>query len=205
MFYFPKPKGYNNCPSGILTTHKSNLIFQKITCYYCLRPIVYYTTKENNRDRYFESMKIECPYPDCSKAFNRIICPQCNEINYLEYGLYMMGNKIKCNYCGHGFSKILCVYCLKINLLEKNIFKYGEFECRYINCGKKSLLANCLHCQRLNYFDKDSEGKILTQLIPGQKIKCGYHKCREKFCVVNCPHCHELNHFPKGDFIFGKV
>ena len=205
VFYFPKPKGYNNCPSGILTTHKSNLIFQKITCYYCLRPIVYYTTKENNRDRYFESMKIECPYPDCSKAFNRIICPQCNEINYLEYGLYMMGNKIKCNYCGHGFSKILCVYCLKINLLEKNIFKYGEFECRYINCGKKSLLANCLHCQRLNYFEKDSEGKILTQLIPGQKIKCGYHKCREKFCVVNCPHCHELNHFPKGDFIFGKV
>jgi hypothetical protein len=102
VFYFPKPKGYNNCPSGILTTHKSNLIFQKITCYYCLRPIVYYTTKENNRDRYFESMKIECPYPDCSKAFNRIICPQCNGKN-----ISVSSGQCNCNECGNCFPLIV--------------------------------------------------------------------------------------------------
>ena len=117
-----------------------------------------------------------------------IICPQCNEINYLEYGLYMMGNKIKCSYCGHGFSKILCVYCLKINLLEKNIFKYGEFECRYINCGKKSILEY----EAISYDKEDNCSLVSLDLKTGR-----HHQIRVQFA--------SRGHYLLGDQRYGVL
>ena len=202
MFYFSNPKNFNN--NGIVHSHKNLLIFQKISCIFCYRPIVYYTTSKNEIKRYYEAMRVICPYNECKKTFNRIVCPKCNEVNYIFMGLYMMGTRIKCAFCNFVFAKILCPMCLKINPLIKNEFKLGEFECRYNSCSKKCLIANCLHCQRINYFnfnEKNGNGKCL---IPGQVIKCGYKDCTKKFCSVLCSGCNEINHFPNADFAFGK-
>ena len=203
MFYFSNPKNFNNSPNGILHSHKSLLIFQKISCFFCYKPIVYFTTGKDQINRYYETMRISCPYDDCHKSFNRIICPKCNEVIYLKLGIYIMGTRIKCCFCSFIFAKILCPSCLKINPLIKNVFKYNEFECRYNSCSKKCLIANCIHCQRINYFNYDEKNKKRT-LIPGQVIKCGYKDCNKKFCSVICSGCNEINPFPKGDFAFGK-
>ena len=207
MFYFFKNKTSENSPNGIIHIHKANeieeseqIIFQKISCYYCLRPIVFIST-ESNRNMYFESMRVECPYKNCKKSFNRLVCPnpRCCNIIYMQLGLFRMGQRIKCQKCDNIFSKILCVSCLRMIPLEKNIFKYGQLECRYNSCSKKNNYAICLHCDQLNFFKN-----LEMPLIPGQTIQCGNKNCKKFFNIVYCPGCHELNPFPKGDFVFGR-
>lgn len=204
VFYFTNPKAFNNAPNGVLHSHKGLLIFQKISCVFCYRPIVYYTPDKKQVNRYFETMRVTCPYEDCKKIFNRIVCPKCNEVNFMVLGLYVMGTRIKCAFCNFVFAKILCPMCLKVNPLIKNEFKYGEFECRYNSCSKKCLIANCLHCQRINYYNQDKKIGNEKGLIPGQLLKCGYKDCNKKFCSVICSGCNEINPFPNGDFVFGK-
>ena len=43
-------------------------------------------------------MQVNCPYDDCRKSFNRLICPnpRCNNIIYMKLGLFKMGQQIKC-------------------------------------------------------------------------------------------------------------
>ena len=194
--YFARPKNFCNSPNGILYNHKKKLIFQKITCHFCIRPIVYYSD-ENKINRYYDSMKIICPYQDCKKIFNRIICPICSEINIIENGYYIMGNKIKCNKCCNYFGKILCPKCKKINPLSKHFFKSGAIMCSYTACAKKSEIVNCIHCRRINVFEEAP--------IHGQQIICGYTDCGKAFNEVYCPSCNELNPFPKGNFLFGTA
>lgn len=193
--YFARPKNYCNSPNGIIYNHKKQLIFQKISCYYCIRPIVY-NSYENKVNRYYDSMEIICPYQGCGKCFNRIVCPFCSKINIIEGGYYIMGHKIKCIECNKYFGKILCSKCLKINPLTKNFFKSGTILCSYTSCNKKSEIINCIFCRKMNIFNK-----LPT---PGQQIKCGYKKCNNIFNEVYCPSCNELNPF-QGDFLFGKV
>ena len=200
MNYSPL-KNYSNIytSNGVIYNHNKNCLYQKISCYFCLRPIVYFP-EGNNKNFYFESMQILCPYPECGKKFNRIICtnPQCTNIIIIKTGLYRMGMRIKCDKCSKSFGKVLCTKCLKVNPLEKNSFKYGEFECRYKKCSQKTNIAVCIHCERLNYFSDK-----IKELIPGQTIICGYKDCAKKFSMAFCPGCHELNPFPNGDFVFG--
>ena len=207
MFYFFKNKTFFNSPNGIIHIHKENkmkeseqIIFQKISCYYCLRPIVFIST-ESYRNMYFESMRVKCPYENCQKSFNRLVCsnPRCCNIIYMELGLFRMGQRIKCQKCDNKFSKILCVSCLRMIPLEKNIFKYGPLDCRYNSCSKKNIYAICLHCEQLNFFKN-----LEIPLIPGLSIQCGNKDCLKLFNIVYCPGCHELNPFPKGDFVFGR-
>ena len=195
--FFTKPKNYTNLPCGVIYNHKSILVFQKISCYFCLRPIVYITKEEHKINRYYEVQKIKCPYTDCGKIFSRIICPKCTAVIIVE--MYIMGSRIKCTSCNSIFAKIYCVECGKLNPLEKSYFKYGALDCRYSSCSKTSQIANCLHCWSMNYFKLD-EGK---NLIQGQPIKCA--ECEKEFSSVCCPSCHGLNPFPKGDFVFGKL
>lgn len=197
LFYYKISKNYNNynSPNGIIISHKNMLSCQKISCYHCFNPIVFY----NQPYRYHDAMKVKCPY--CSKCFNRIFCPQCFEVNFLSMGLYIMGTRIKCKSCSSEFAKILCPNCLQINPLLKNSFLYGEFECRYASCAKKSSISICIYCRKINYFKYDNK----ISLIPGQVIECGYEDCGEKYCQVFCPSCQFPNPFPKADFKFGKV
>ena len=195
--FFGKPKNFCNSPNGLLYNHKKQIIYQKVSCNFCFRPIVY-LTEENKINRYFDSMKIICPYQDCQKIFNRIICPKCSEINIIEGGHYIMGHKIKCKKCKNNFGKLLCPKCLKINPISEKYFKSGGFVCCYRACAKRSAIINCIHCRRMNIFNgKDP--------IHGQQILCGYKDCGKIFNEVYCPACNELNPFPDGNFNFGKV
>ena len=119
LTYFSKPKNHSNSPNGIIYNHKKEEIFQKISCYFCYKSIVYFSNK-TKIDRYYEGIKIKCPYQYCQKEFNRIICPTCSEINIIKNGEnckeyfmgYYMGHKIKCKSCKNFFGKILCPKCL---------------------------------------------------------------------------------------------
>ena len=201
VFDIKKHKIYPNLPIGVIYNHKSKLIFQKISCYHCNRPIAFITENEDKINKYYEAQKIQCPYNDCGKYFNRIICPKCTSVIIVELGTYIMGAKIKCLSCNYSFGKIYCVECKKLNPLEKISFKYGQFECRYNSCSKISHIANCVHCQRMNFFKLEKD-KSLIQGIP---IKCAYDDCQKIFSIVYCPSCHGANVFPKGEFIFGKI
>lgn len=196
--YFAKPKNFCNSPNGILYHHKK-IIFQKISCTFCFRPICY-NSEENKINRYFDSMKIECPYEDCKKIFNRIICPICSEINIIEGAYYIMGHKLKCIRCKNCFGKILCPNCLKINPLTKSFFKTGPIICSYTACAKESTIINCIHCLKMNVFNDKNKLPI-----PGQQIECCYEDCGKVFNEVYCPGCNELNPFPEGNFSFGKA
>ncbi len=198
--YFCKPKNNSNNPNGILYNHKSELVFQKISCNFCIRPIVY-ESKKDSINRYFDSMKIICPYESCKKEFNRIVCPICSEINIIENGLYFMGHKIKCFGCKNYFAKILCPKCLKVNPFINTFFQSGEFICRYTLCSQKSYIVNCIHCRKMNVFNNNDK----EHPIPGQQIICAYDDCRKAFNEVYCPGCNGLNPFPEGNFLFGKT
>ncbi len=195
LLSFEKPKFYSNFPIGIMLLHKNEIMYQKINCYYCCRPIAFASTK-NHKNKYCEAQKVECPYSDCKKTFNRIICPTCCEEIYINDGWYEMGSKVKCHKCHTVFGKILCPSCGKMNTCEENFFKLGLMKCGFHNCLNDNNMINCLFCRKLNIFSKETQ-------ISGQVIKCGY--CQNTFNEIFCPFCKQTNPFPLADFSFGKV
>ena len=190
-----RQKNYSNFPEGIIITHKKEIIYQKICCNGCFRPIVFPSTREK-KNKYIEGQKVVCPYPDCQKIFNRLICPNCTNDNYIDQGWYEYGTEIRCNLCKENFGKILCPRTGKLNTFKENYFEFGEIYCGVENCRKLHNMMNCLFCRQLNIFDEK------TQLIC-RRIKCGY--CSRNFCKIHCPHCSKVNAFPYGDFFFGKL
>ena len=190
-----KPKIFTNFPIGIMLLHNKEIMYQKINCYYCCRPIVF-PSKKNYKNKYCEGQKVVCPYKDCKKTFNRLICPACLEEIYINDGWYEMGSKVKCNKCKLNFGKILCPICGKMNTCENNFFKLGRMKCGFHNCLKENNMINCLFCRKLNIFDINIQ-------ITGQVIKCGY--CKNTFNEIFCPFCKRTNPFPLADFSFGKI
>ena len=191
-----KPKIHKNYPFGVMCIHKKEyeVMYQKVNCFYCWRPVVFLSSV-THKNKYIECQKVICPYNDCKRAFNRIICPNCYSENYVNDGWYKMGSKIKCSKCNEYFGKILCPSCGKINTCEENYFKSGLIRCGFQNCLKENYMINCIFCRKLNIFNKLP--------INGQKIKCGY--CQNTFNEVLCPFCHLINPFPLSDFCYGKV
>ena len=189
-----KPKFSSNFPIGIMFTHKKEILYQIIVCYYCSRPIVFSSTKEH-KNQYWEGQKVECPYQDCKKVFNRLICPSCFEEIYINDGWYEMGSIIKCNSCKVTFGKILCPSCQRMNVCEKK-FKLGLMNCGFNKCLKQNIMVNCIFCRKLNIFEKNTS-------INGRTINCGY--CKNTFNEILCPYCREINAFPLADFSFGKL
>ena len=186
----------NSFASGFLSIHKKSVLYQKINCYYCWKPIVFISDK-THRNKYYECQKVECPYSNCKKTFNRIICHFCSNEMYINDGWYEMGSKIKCNFCDKIFGKILCPSCCKFNVCqggEEDFFKLGLMKCGI--CSKQNYMVNCLFCRKLNYFNN----KIPTE---GQVVKCGY--CQHTFNEIFCPFCKMINPFPLADFSFGKI
>ena len=195
LISFEKPKFFSNFPIGIMLLHKNEIMYQKINCYYCCRPIVF-KSKKDHKNKYCEAQKVECPYNDCKKSFNRIICPNCCDEIYINDGWYEMGSKINCHGCQKFFGKILCPTCGKMNTCQNNFFKLGHMKCGFHNCLKENNMINCLYCRKLNIFDENIQ-------ISGQVIKCGY--CKNIFNEIFCPYCKLTNPFPLADFSFGKV
>ena len=185
----------SNFPEGILSNHNNKIIYQKINCFYCWRPIIYQSTKFY-RNKYYECQVVECPYKDCKKSFNRLICPFCSYEIYVEDGWYEMGSEIKCKNCNKFFGKILCPSCNKINNCQDDYFQFGKMICGFETCQKNNYMINCIFCRKLNIFQKEIP-------INGQLIKCGY--CHNTFNIILCPFCKCMIPFPQGDFTFGKV
>ena len=190
-----KKQMMSNFPEGILSIHNNKILYQKINCYYCWRPIVYPSSK-THRNKYYECQLVECPYKDCKKKFNRIVCPFCFYEIYVKDGWYEMGSEIRCNNCKSYFGKILCPSCGKVNECKNEYFQFGKMVCGFQNCQKHNYMINCIYCRKLNIFNKDIP-------INGQLIKCGY--CHNEFNEILCPICKRLIPFPSGDFAFGKV
>ena len=195
VFSIEKNKVSNNFPQGILSNHNNKIIFQKINCFYCWRPIVYQSTKLH-RNRYYECQVVECPYEDCKKSFNRLICPFCSHEIYVQDGWYEMGSEIRCKNCNKFFGKILCPSCNKINNCQEDYFQFGKMICGFQNCQQNNYMINCIFCRKLNIFKREIP-------INGQLIKCGY--CHNTFNIILCPFCRCMIPFPQGDFTFGKV
>ena len=194
---FEKPRINTNFPFGMMEIHKKEIevMFQKIICCYCLRPIIFLSNRRH-KNKYSEGQKVVCPYEDCNKTFNRIICPNCYGENYINDGWYNMGSRIRCNQCKQYFGKIICPSCEKINVCGENYFKYGLMKCGVQTCQKENYMINCIYCRKPNIFRK-------TIPINGQKIQCGY--CNNVFNEIFCPFCRLINPFPLADFCFGKV
>ena len=192
--YIQISKFFNNFPNGLSITHKDEKK-QKTNCYYCSRPIVFPLLINNKKYKYYECQKVKCPYEDCKKEFNRIICPKCSSENYINDGYYEMGSLITCYFCKESFGKIICHFCRQMNVCKKK-FKLGHMKCGFGNCLKESNLINCIFCRKINYFD-------LNENVNGKTIKCGY--CKNKFNEILCPFCRQINAFPLGDFSFGKL
>ena len=190
-----KKQMMSNFPEGILSIHNNKILYQKINCYYCWRPIVYPSSK-THRNKYYECQLVECPYKDCKKKFNRIVCPFCFYEIYVKDGWYEMGSEIRCNNCKSYFGKILCPSCGKVNECKNEYFQFGKMVCVFQNCQKHHYMINCIYYRKLNIFNKDIP-------INGQLIKCGY--CHNEFNEILCPICKRLIPFPSGDFAFGKV
>ena len=205
--YFTKPKNYNNSPNGIIYNHKSKILYQKISCIYCYRPIVYYSD-ENNIDRYYDSMKVECPYLDCKKKFNRIICPYCFDVIIIKKGLYFMGHQIRCSKCKKKFGKsyqcknkickkffqyFLCSNCKNFSMVLDN--KEGK---KYI-CSKCNLIISNLGCPFCgkSILDKNSTLKY------GQKIKCP--NCFIIYSFIRCLECQKLIFSDEDKFLLGSA
>ena len=49
LMSFEKPKFYSNFPIGIMLLHKNEIMYQKINCYYCCRPIVFASQKNHKK------------------------------------------------------------------------------------------------------------------------------------------------------------
>ena len=197
IFYIENKNIILNSPNGIILQYNNNeFIFQKINCYYCFRSIVF-TSNKNKENIYIEGQQIQCPYQNCLKIFNRLICPICHCEIFIRDGFYEMGSLIRCNFCRNNihFGKIFCPHCQKINKLQKK-FKLGYIRCGFGNCLKESNLVNCIFCRKLNIFD-------LKNNVIGKTIKCGY--CKNKFNEILCPFCRQINPFPLADFCFGKI
>ena len=197
QLYFKEEEFKIKFPKQIIIFDHYNTLYQKINCHYCKRSIVF-NYKEKNIPNYYEGQKIICPYNDCNKQFNRVVCPQCNYKIIFDGGWYKMGTKVKCGKddCRIIFSKIICPNCLDI-LVFKN---YQFIEGYIIICNKchfQCQIINCIFCRRINYF-------FQKNLIIGQIIQCGYDDCKKKFNQIICPFCKDYNIFPKGDFFFGK-
>ena len=190
-----KPMNNNKLSLGYMLIHENTIMYQVINCCYCLRPIVY-PSKKGKRNKYIECQKVICPYKDCNKMFNRIICPYCNDEIYISNGWYEMGAKIKCKTCNKYFGKILCYSCNKLNVCKDNFFKFGKMICGMDNCLKENYMINCIFCRKLNIFNN----KIP---VNGQVIKCGY--CKNIFNEICCPFCRLMNPFPLADFSYGKT
>ena len=189
--------------NGIISMHNNNnnkIFFLKLYCINCYRPIIFYNEKKKIT-LYIEGQKIKCPYEDCQKCFNRIICPLCyyeNIFNNEYYIFYMFGLKIKCKNCHEIFSKIMCPFCRHINLNNDKYKETGLFCCENDKCHAKCYLITCIYCLKLNIF-------YIDKYFQGIQIKCKYDDCQKVFNQVNCPFCKRLNIYPNGEFVYGEI
>ena len=210
-FKFKKVKCPNlNCDKNIIVNentnfwegysiecnHKNgNYIFQKINCWYCGRHCIW----NNSKGKYYiEGQMIICPYKECERITNKVICPKCRMTSVITRGNLDMGKKINCSIkgCDCVYNIYFCPYCKKTNYGNGSPIVGKNLICKF--CKGEFYFINCFACKQIHFWKKPNN------YLPCQTIVCGNEGCKKKSAVIPCPICKKIFYFSKGTFTLGK-
>ena len=172
-----------------------NFIFQKVGCWYCGRHCVW----NNSKGKYYiEGQMIICPYKECERITNKVICPKCLNSSIMPKGNLDMGKKISCctKGCGNIYNIYFCPYCKKTNYGNGSPIAGTNLICNF--CKESFCFVNCFYCKQINFWKKGNN------YLPCQTVICSNENCRKKSALIPCSHCKRTNHFSRGVFILGQ-
>ena len=198
----------SDCPKNILLNenfleghplkcdHKEgSFVFQKMGCWYCGRHCVW----NNSKGKYYiEGQTIYCPYRECERMTNKVICPKCLNSSVITRGNLDMGKKINCliKGCENVYNIYFCPYCKKTNYGNGSPIAGKNLTCKF--CKESFWFVNCFYCKQINFWKKPNI------YLPCQTVVCANESCRKKSALIPCPFCQRTNHFSRGVFILGK-
>ena len=176
--------------------HKDeNFIFQKVGCWFCGRHCVW----NNSKGKYYiEGQMIICPYKECEKVTNKVICPKCKNSSVITRGNLDMGKKINCQIkgCENVFNIYFCPYCKKTNYGNGSPICGMKLTCEF--CKESFSFVNCFFCKQILFW------KNPNKYLPCQTVDCANEGCRKKTALIPCPFCQKINYFSRGVFILGQ-
>ena len=175
--------------------NNGKFVFQKVCCWYCGRHCVW----NNSKGKYYiEGQMIICPYKECERITNKVICPKCQNSSVITRGNLDMGKKINCliKDCENVFNVYFCPYCKKTNYGNGSPIAGTNLICNY--CKESFCFVNCFYCKQINFWKKPNN------YLPCQTVVCTNEGCRKKSALIPCPFCKRSNHFSRGVFILGQ-
>ena len=179
---------------SIQCKHGENvLIFQKVGCWHCGRHCIWNNSKGKF---YIQGQMIICPYRECERASNKVICPKCLTPTAITKGNLDMGKKIMCNKCNNIYNIYFCPFCKKTDYGNGNPIAGTNIICKY--CKGAFCFINCFFCKQINFW------KNPNNYLPCQTVICVNEGCKKKNALILCPSCKQINYFSKGVFILGQ-
>ena len=176
--------------------HKDGtFIFQKVGCWYCGRHCIWNNTKGKF---YIDGQTIICPYKECERMTNKVICPKCLNSSVITRGNLDMGKKINCliKGCENVYNIYFCPFCKKTNYGDGSPIAGENLTCQF--CKESFTFVNCFFCKQINFWKKPNN------YLPCQTVVCSNENCRKKSALIPCPFCRRVNHFSRGVFILGQ-
>ena len=175
--------------------NNGNFIFQKVGCWFCGRHCIW----NNSKGKYYiEGQLIICPYKECGRVSNKVICPKCKNSTSLTKGLLEMGKKLVCRIkgCENVYNIFFCPYCKKTNYGNGTPVAGKNLICNY--CKESFSFVNCFYCKQINFWKKPNK------YLPYQSVICSNESCRKKTALIPCPFCNKTNLFSRGYYILGQ-
>jgi hypothetical protein len=169
--------------------------FQKVGCWYCGRHCVW----NNSKGKYYiDGQTIICPYKECERMTNKVICPKCLNSSVITRGNLDMGKKINCliKGCENVYNIYFCPFCKKTNYGNGSPIAGENLTCQF--CKESFTFVNCFFCKQINFWKKPNN------YLPCQTVVCSNESCRKKSALIPCPFCKRVNHFSRGVFILGQ-
>ena len=172
-----------------------DFVFQKVGCWFCGRHCVW----NNSKGKYYiEGQMIICPYKECERITNKIICPKCRNSTVIPRGNFEMGKKRMCGLkdCEFIFSLYFCPYCKQKNYGDGSPVAGTNLTCS--SCKGSFSFVNCFYCKQINFWKNNNK------YIPCQTVVCANEDCKKKSALIPCPFCKKTNHFTRGIFKLGQ-
>ena len=172
-----------------------DFVFQKVGCWYCGRHSIWNNSKGKF---YIEGQMIICPYKECERITNKVMCPKCLNSCVIQKGTYEMGKQKICpiKECEYIFSLYFCPYCKKTNYGNGTPIVGTNLICKF--CKGSFCFVNCFYCKQINFW------KNPNKYLPCQTIVCANENCKKKSALIPCPFCKKTNHFSRGVFKLGQ-
>ena len=174
---------------------KEKFRFQKVECWYCGRHCVW----NNSKGKYYiEGQVIICPYKECERMTNKVVCPKCKNSSVITRGNLDMGKRINCfiKGCENSFNIYFCPYCKKTNYGDGKPIAGKNLICGF--CKESFCFVNCFYCKQINFW------KYPNKYLPCQTVVCTNESCKKKSAIIPCPFCQRTNHFSRGVFYLGR-